>query len=347
MGLDAIIDVGKLRENAEKIRNAASGKRLTFMVKADGYNHGAAVVAALTADLADDFGVATAAEASALKRAGIGVPVTVYSPSPEDIAAVIGNGSVPVVHSAECMEALKGFPGAVVDVKIDTTMNRFGFRGETAVVDAAVAARNIGLKVRTLLTHIPDPGAAAESIAVFNARKSAFEKYYGQKLPGEYAASDGMLHAVGGDGYRIGRLLYEGAMKVYGTVLAKGALKKGERAGYNGVYTATGDTLTAVVSGGYYDGIRRDYRGAKVLYDGTPVTVAAVCMDVTILADVPERMKTGDRVLMFDGRSPIGNGDANIYETMTSFKGRIKRKYLSDGKIFTEEDYKTAFLPSV
>lgn len=345
--MDAIVDVNKIRENAEKIRKAAAGKRLTLMVKADAYNHGAAVVAAVTKDVADAFGVATSEEAAALKNAGIAVPITVYSPSPDDIAAVAEKGFVPVVHSAECMEALKGCPGATVDIKIDTTMNRFGFRGEKAVEQAAGAARDIGLNVRTLLTHIPDPSFQSESAGIFECRKRTFERVYGRKLPGEYAASDGMLNGAGGDGYRIGRLLYEGAMRVYGRVLSKGFLKKGEHAGYGGVYTADEDTGTAVVSGGYYDGVRRDYRGAEVTFGGRVMCVAAVCMDVTIVAHAPEELKVGDSVTVFDGHSPMGGSDANIYEILTSFKGRTKRKYLSNGQIYTEEEYIRALFGSV
>src|SRR5699024_10169933 len=142
----------------------------------------------------------------------------------------------------------------------------------------------------------------------------------------EYAASDGIIRCFGGDGYRIGRLLYSGAMNVYGTVLAKGYLKKGESAGYNGIYTAPFDTVTAIVSGGYYDGVRRDYHGAKLHFKGNTMTIAAVCMDVTIVAEVPPELKVGDTVRLFDGNSEMGVGDANIYETMTSFKGRTRRK---------------------
>ena len=62
-------------------------------------------------------------------------------------------------------------------------------------------------------------------------------------------------------------------------------------------------------------------------------------MDVTIVAEVPAELKVGDTVRLFDGNSEMGVGDANVYETMTSFKGRTRRKYLSNGQIHTEEDY--------
>ena len=339
MGLDIIIDADRIRKNAERIRAAAADKRLTLMVKADGYNHGAKIVATLTKEYADCFGVATLSEAKELTAAGITLPVTVFSPFPREMPEIVNSGYVPVVHSAECLENLKNAVGATVDIKIDTTMNRLGFRGMAAVKDAARAARELGLNIRSLLTHIPDPARAQKSISLFNVYKGIFEETFGKRLPGEYAASDGIIRCLGGDGYRIGRLLYSGAMNVYGTVLAKGYLKKGESAGYNGIYTAPFDTVTAIVSGGYYDGVRRDYHGAKLHFKGNTMTIAAVCMDVTIVAEVPPELKVGDTVRLFDGNSEMGVGDANIYETMTSFKGRTRRKYLSNGQIHTEEDY--------
>ena len=114
-------------------------------------------------------------------------------------------------------------------------------------------------------------------------------------------------------------------------------------AGYGGIYVAPRDTATAVVEGGYADGIRRDYRGAEVVAaGGERMEIAAVCMDAFIAANAPVSLKPGDKVEVF-GEDTLDSfldvSDANVYEIYTSFKGRTERKYITDGKIRdTESD---------
>ena len=118
--MEAVIDVDKIRENAAKVRSMAAGKELTLMLKADAYNHGADVVAVATQEFADAFGVAVPEEARRLKAVhGFAHGITVYSPLPREIPAVVAEGFVPVIYSAECLEALRYSGGAEVDIKID------------------------------------------------------------------------------------------------------------------------------------------------------------------------------------------------------------------------------------
>ena len=342
--MEAVIDVDKIRENAAKVRSMAAGKELTLMLKADAYNHGADVVAAATQEFADAFGVAVPEEARRLKAVnGFTHGITVYSPLPREIPAVVAEGFVPVIYSAECLEALRYSGGAEVDIKFDTGMGRLGFKGEEGVREAAFAARRSRLKIGKLLTHLPSAASASECVALFNDYKRVFEEAFGESFPAEYSASDALIEGLSGDGYRIGRLLYEGAMKIYSEVLAVSFLKKGEHAGYDGVYTAPDDIAVAVLQGGYYDGVRRDFRGGKVVFNNRMMTIAAVCMDVTIVAGAPAELRQGDKVCLFDGG--IDAGDANIYEQWTSFKGRTERKYLLHGKILTEENCLGALRP--
>ena len=62
--LTITIDLDAIAHNTRLLKQKAAGAQLMCVVKADGYNHGAARVAAtMAAHGADQFGVATLAEA--------------------------------------------------------------------------------------------------------------------------------------------------------------------------------------------------------------------------------------------------------------------------------------------
>ena len=107
INLDAIASNTRVLCDAARER----GAQLMAVVKADGYNHGAVDVARVMVDNgADQLGVATLAEAHALRDAGIDVPVLCWIWSPEqDVEAAVSRGitlGVPSVrHARRAIEA--------------------------------------------------------------------------------------------------------------------------------------------------------------------------------------------------------------------------------------------------
>lgn len=320
----------------KRIRAATAGKSLTLMLKADAYNHGATAVAKVCASEAERFGVATPKEGMALREAGIKLPIDVFSSAPRDMANIVSAGLTPVVHSFETAAEMRSCRGAEAEVKLDTGMHRTGFRTPSEAEMAGRMLSDYGVKVRALVTHFASKETAAGQLARFRFLKEVFEHAYGAECSCEAAASDGLEQGYVLDGVRIGRSLYAGAMRVISEVASVNRLRQGETAGYNGIYVAKRDTATAVIEGGYADGIRRDYRGAEVVAaGGERMEIAAVCMDVFIAANAPASLRAGDKVEVFGEDtldSFLGVSDANIYEIYTSFKGRTERKYITDGK---------------
>ena len=72
----AAVDLDAIAHNVRVLRECAGSAQVMAVVKADGYGHGATQVgrAALAAGAAE-LGVATVAEATALRRDGITAPV--------------------------------------------------------------------------------------------------------------------------------------------------------------------------------------------------------------------------------------------------------------------------------
>lgn len=329
-------DLSVIRDNLYKIRERVKDRTLTLMVKADAYNHGAERVAAVSEPLADRFGVAAPSEGAALRRSGIAKPIDVFSPLPSQICGIVECNMTPVIHSFETLGALSACRGAEVEVKFDTGMHRMGFKTPAEVETAARMLNAYGVRVRALITHFASRETEKEQLARFKFMKETFEHAYGSECRGEAAASDGMKDGFLLDGVRVGRLLYDGAMTVTSEVLAVSRVCAGDRIGYGGLFAAERDTFAAVVSGGYADGVRRDYCGAEIEANGSGMNIAAVCMDVSVAVNASERIKAGDKVKvfgLFNRESFLKVSRANIYEIYTSFKGRTERKYIPDGKI--------------
>ena len=75
----AWIDQSALRHNARRAIECAAGRSVIGVVKADGYGHGAEVVArALLAQGVSRLAVVSVAEGSALRRAGIVAPILLF-----------------------------------------------------------------------------------------------------------------------------------------------------------------------------------------------------------------------------------------------------------------------------
>ncbi|MGH7539998.1 MAG: alanine racemase, partial [Gemmatimonadota bacterium] len=172
------VDLDALRRNAEALARAVAPARLIPMIKADAYGLGAVRAArALRAVEPYAFGVASADEGAALRRAGIGERIVVFSPCAsidgpalrrhalepavlgvEGLRALVGEGE-PVADQALAGGAvtgghLGGEPPAV-HLEIDTGIGRAGLpagAGWAGEIARVVAAGR--LRVATTYSHL-------------------------------------------------------------------------------------------------------------------------------------------------------------------------------------------------
>ena len=138
----ATIDLGALRHNLAVACARSAGARVVAVVKANGYGHGAArLLPALAA--ADMLGVACIEEALALREAGATQPLLlmegVFEADELPLCARLGfeiavhePGQLAMLEAARLERPLTAW------LKVDSGMNRLGFRPEAA---AAALAR--------------------------------------------------------------------------------------------------------------------------------------------------------------------------------------------------------------
>jgi len=155
----AVIDTRALRHNLRTIRERAKGARVMAVVKANAYGHGLIPTALALAE-ADAFAVARLEEGLALRAAGITQPIVLLEGvfAAEHLLEAARHGFDLVVHDPLQIELLEEYSGSarfIVWIKIDTGMNRLGFRPEEfpAALLRIQQMRPAALEIR-LLTHL-------------------------------------------------------------------------------------------------------------------------------------------------------------------------------------------------
>ncbi|HTV96969.1 MAG TPA: alanine racemase [Steroidobacteraceae bacterium] len=350
--VSATIDTGALRENLRRIRQWAPRSRVMAVIKANAYGHGLIAVARALAE-ADSFAVARVDEGLTLRMAGVQKRIVllegVFDRGQLDSAAAAGFELV--VHTGEQIELLRqaaaGDPFKVW-LKLDTGMNRLGFKG--AAFEAALEALRALPRVQSpvnLFTHlasadVPDSPSTAEQLARFAAATAS--------LPGErsIANSAGMLGypEAQADWVRPGLLLYgvspfdgsigadyglKAAMTLKSHLIAIKDLAPGERVGYGGNWTAVRPTRLAVAAVGYGDGYPRSLgSGSPVLVNGERVPLAGrVSMDMIGIdvTDLPRPPRLGDPVILWGSGLPVEEiavwADTIPYELLCGISQRV------------------------
>jgi alanine racemase len=310
----AVIDTQALRHNLNVIRARAGRANVIAVVKANAYGHGL-VSAALAIQDAGAFAVARLEEGMSLRAAGIAARIVllegVFSRSQLEDAAQ--DGLDLVVHDASQIELLEKSGGAerfALWLKVDTGMNRLGFATRNfAAALARIRALPTPPRELRLMTHL---ACADERDGRVTTEQLARFREVTQGLPYEtsIANSAGLLGAVAttSDWVRPGLALYGASpfadrsaaefglrpvMTLVSTVLTVREVRRGERVGYGGVWTAPRDTRIAIIAAGYGDGVPRSFEtGTPVLLQGTRaplvgrVSMDMIAVDVTGIAGI-------------------------------------------------------------
>ncbi len=325
----ALIDTTALRHNLARVREVAPASRVLAVLKANAYGHGLEIAARALAD-ADAFAVARLEEALALRALGAHQRIVLLEGAlgPEQLPVAARAGCDVMVHSFEQLQMLEERAGGEsirAWIKLDTGMNRLGFRPEEFAA-AYARLRRIGNVDGdpVLVTHL----ASADEVgdAKTSEQLAAFRSVT-QGLPGErsIANSAGILAwpESRGDWVRPGLALYGASPFPEGTgaeldlravmtfqsiVIAVKDAHAGETVGYGGSWRAARRTRIAVVAAGYGDGYPRSApSGTPVLVNGRRaalvgrVSMDMIAVDVTHLPPV----RVGDPAELWGASLPI------------------------------------------
>ena len=336
--------------------------RLMAVVKADGYNHGAARVAeAMAAGGAQCFGVATIPEAVALRDQGVTAPILAWiwdSYNPDAVTDAIAHGielGVPSMKHLRCL--IDSGIHASISLEVETGMHRSGIDPQYWVEAFEMLKQAPQLKVRGVFSHFacadePQNPANAEQIKALEEAIAVGRKH-GFELPVNHLANSAGALDIPQSRFeqaRVGIALYglepgDGnhgltpAMTWSADVINVKFLLSGESVSYGHIYTAEKDEYLALVPVGYADGLPRALsQKLEITIRGNRYRqVGRVCMDqiVVSLGENTEGITQGDEAIIF---GPGDSGEVTIdefaaqlgtinYEVLNLPIGRTVRTY--------------------
>ena len=347
----ARIDLDALKSNYRRIVEylaAAAGDRtpdVIAVVKANAYGHGAGQVAlALEEAGADLVACADIEEGHALREAGVGAEILVFGAlSVSDLDGLFDCRLTPTISTPGAARAVQAAARKYnqrlrYHLKIDTGMNRLGFRFDNVRRSLPELLASPNLELAAIYTHFATADDPASPL--FNEQRLRFEQALGtlpassvlvssdsgtltpggstrpERTPYLHAANSAAMlrdSRVWYDRVRPGLLLYgivppplastlslTPIMTLTSRIVAVKGVRTGEGVGYGVKFSAALPTTIAIVPAGYADGLdlRLAGRGSVLIRGRRAPIVGSVCMDM-LMADVTGLdVSPGDEVVI-------------------------------------------------
>ncbi|MDR0880472.1 MAG: alanine racemase [Clostridioides sp.] len=373
----AEVDLDNLRFNINEIKKLLKkDTKLCCVLKADAYGHGAVELAkALEKENVDYFAVARIEEGFELRRGGVTAPILVLaSTCPFKVEEAIEQDITMTVDSLEmakdidCKAKALG-EEAKIHIKIDTGMNRIGFKSnEESIKEILEINKFKNLDIEGIFTHFAtadegDKHPSEKQIANYRYITDELEKQgmtFRIKHVSNSAAvidlPDLNLNMVRPGIIQYGhypsdevlsdRLELKPLMKLKSTVTNVKTIEKGARISYGLTYVADSEQRIATIAIGYGDGYTRLQKNPKVFIKGKMYDVVGrICMDQCMVKlDCDSEVNIGDEVVIF------GEGEATVeriakdlgtinYEVLCMVSRRVDRVYMENNKIAKVKSY--------
>jgi alanine racemase len=376
----AEINLDNLAHNMREVRRITNkNSKITAVIKADGYGHGAVAIAeTLLENGADRFAVATLSEAIQLKTFFPNIQTMVLGYTPEHLAKEVINYNI--IQTIYTLEQAKEFSRIAtslnkkitVHIKLDTGMNRLGMVFEDKTIDTILKMSKLdNLIIEGIFTHF----ATADEIDKEYTRQQVEKyKYIVDNLEkkGLYISLKHVSNSAGiidlpeynFDMVRAGIMLYglypskdvnhnivnlKEVMCLKAQVSFVKTLESGTGVSYGLNYKCNKQSLVATLPIGYADGYTRMLTGkANVMIHGSCVPVIGnICMDQCIIDVSGLDVNIGDEVILFGGNDSNGISIDSVsellntinYEITCMIDKRVPRVYIKNGEKIYNKDY--------
>ncbi len=369
----AEIDLDRLAANTRALKAEAGDARLLAVIKANAYGHGSLPVArAALAAGAWGLGVAGVDEGEELRRGGVEAPILVLgSISPAAAAGAVAADLRTTVADRAVVGALsraavESGREALIHVKAETGLNRYGLRLEEAVALAEEARALPGLSVEGLSTHL---ASVDEGDKDFTNEQFRLFQLCAERLPWiplQHIASTGAVldlpetrlalvrTGIGLYGYYPSPTVSRSAtitpvLALRSRIARVATVEAGESVGYARDWIAPRRSRIATVMAGYGDGVRRSLsgRGVALVRGHRLPFVGRVAMDMLMVdaTTLPEAA-TEDEVTLIGDQAPasldadeVGGLAGTIsYEILAGIAARVPRLYTREGRVVARQD---------
>lgn len=350
-----IIDTTALQHNLAVVKQKVGHARTIAVIKADAYGHGL-LHSARALSAANAFAVLELEAAIQLRDAGFQHPIILlegfFSPCELDVISQYCLSTV--IHHHEQLSMLSAYRGnSKLDIflKINTGMNRLGFKPESGNSAFYALKQQEFIGEITLMTHFACADNAAENHLVTQQldKFSALRTECGMQLSCSLANSAAILRypQTHADWVRPGLLLYgvsplpektgvemglQPAMTLTSQIIAIQKLNPGDRLGYGAQFTASETMRIGIVATGYADGYPRHApTGTPVLVNGQRTRIIGrISMDMlSIDLQGIDHANIGSTVTLWGRGLPVEQVAAAAqtigYELLAAISPRVPR----------------------
>ncbi len=354
------VNLGFLEENTLELKRKITDDTKTMaVIKADGYGHGSVAIApTLLACGVDAFGVATLDEGIELRKHKITAPILVLGAVPHwCFEGALENDIQISIFNDEHLETAqqlfeKTGKKLMVQVKVDTGMNRIGIGTQDAINFIERTKKTPAIDLRGIFTHFAD----VENKKIFDEQIKRFEK-----LVAKIDTTGLQIHCSNSPATLNGAKLYDMVrlgIALYGLtpfsqprnlnlkqIIGLKAritniheIKPDEGVSYGHAFVAKKSTRIATIPVGYADGVARALSGkiqaginGKIINQVGRITMDQMMFDITGI----ENIKTGDIITLLgedgDNLFSIDTWASELntinYELTCRLKVRLPRVY--------------------
>lgn len=374
----AEINLDNLAHNMREVRRVTNkNTKVTAVIKADGYGHGAKDIAStLLENGADRFAVATLSEAIQLRKEVHNVEIMVLGYTPNIQAQdVIKNNIIQTIYSLDQAKefsqiAISLNKKVTVHIKIDTGMHRLGLLPNEDTINEIIEINKLnGLIIEGIFTHFAtadeiDKEYTRDQVNKFNYVTTELEKK-GLKIPLKHVSNSAAiidLPEFNYDMVRAGIMLYglypsnhinrdivdlKEVMCLKTKIAQIKNLNAGSSISYGLNFTVQRNSKIAILPIGYADGYSRTLSNQShvIINDKKAPIVGNICMDQCIIDVTDIDINREDDVILFGGNDNGITIDSIAkllqtinYEVVCMVKKRVPRVYIKGNNIIKYKD---------
>lgn len=327
-----------LINNIKQVKSENQNSKICAMVKANAYGVGVFEVVKILESYVDFYGVACFFEAQKISNITNKKILIVGALEKEHIN---GNFS----YSCSDFEDVKYLASLNqkinIHLKVNTGMNRFGFKNIKELKNVLVLIKNSKLNLEGLFTHFATSDEKVkEQMIVFNKFIKVVKRF----------GFDPIIHADNSfvnerynhhlDMVRVGFNLYAQSSgwflpvtEIKTKVVQIQDVKKGELVGYNYRYVASKNVQVAIIPIGYADGFSLKCIGFELNINGFLCKVLNVCMDCFMVDITNTNIKKGDEVFILNKFNSLTKYAQHLqtteYEVLTNFSSIRAEKIIN------------------
>jgi len=346
------VNLNNLYENYKNIEQILGNKQIIPVVKANAYGHGVIeVVRYLIEKKINYFAVSLLEEALELRKEFNDIDILIMGVIGIDQFEIASkNNFIVTISNFDQLEGLNNLSTPlIVHLKIDTGMNRLGFKLSSDILNAfEVLKNNEFINLQGIYTHF--------------ATADADKKIYDEQLS-KFTSTINMLHYdfemihVSNSSStikyesqidytthtRLGISLYgltldeetkflKNTYRLISHIAEIKNLEPGDKVGYGATYTAKEKEIIGILPIGYADGFIRQNQGGDVEINNQryPI-IGRICMD-QMFVKIDKNITKNDKVIMFGGLVTIDEVAKRLntinYEIICQITYRVPKIYI-------------------